>query len=82
MKSAHTSRPLAEFLLVTVTLFWGATFPIVKEAVAEVPVLCFLWVRFALAALLLAAFAGPPHLTLDRRGIRRGIIIGGLLFSS
>jgi drug/metabolite transporter (DMT)-like permease len=82
MKSASTSRPLAEFLLITVTLFWGATFPIVKEAVAEVPVLCFLWVRFALAALLLAAFAGPRLLALDRRGLRRGIFLGSLLFAS
>ncbi|PKN13385.1 MAG: EamA/RhaT family transporter [Deltaproteobacteria bacterium HGW-Deltaproteobacteria-4] len=82
MKSSSTSRPLAEFLLVTVTLFWGATFPIVKEAVSEVPVLCFLWVRFALAALLLAAFAGPRLLTLDRRGILRGVFLGGLLFAS
>ena len=50
------SRGAAELLLVTATLFWGATFTVVKDAIGEVPVLCFLWVRFALAALLLA-----PH---------------------
>lgn len=82
MISSHPSRRLAEFLLITVTLFWGATFPIVKEAVNEVPVLCFLWIRFALAALLLAIFAGPRLLTLDRRGVLLGIVLGSTLFAS
>lgn len=82
MKTSHVSRPVAELFLITVTLFWGATFPIVKDAVAEVPVLCFLWVRFAAAALLLAVFAGPRLWQLDARGVRRGIILGALLFAS
>lgn len=79
---AQRSRRLGECLLVTVTLFWGATFPIVKDAVAEVPVLCFLWVRFALSALLLALLAGPRLFALDRKGVRRGIFLGALLFAS
>ncbi len=79
---ARRSRYLAEFLLATMTLFWGLTFPMVKEAVAEVPVLCFLWVRFAAAALLLAALAGRRLATLDRRGVARGVFLGTLLFLS
>ncbi len=75
-------RLFAEFLLATVTVFWGATFPVVKEAVTLVPVLCFLWVRFALAALLLALLAGRGLRTLDRRGIQRGVLLGMLLFLS
>ena len=75
-------RGLAEFLLVTVTLFWGATFPLVKDAVAQTPVLSFLWVRFALAALLLGLWAGPRLATLDGRGVRRGVFLGTLLFLS
>lgn len=59
----------AELMLISVTLFWGATFPIVKEAITEVPVLCFLWVRFAIAAVLLAVLSGSVGFaTLDRRG--------------
>lgn len=76
------SRGFGELLLVTVTLFWGGTFPIVKEAVAEVPVLCFLWIRFAGAALLLALLAGRGLKTLDARGVRLGILLGFLLFMS
>jgi len=76
------TRPWAEFLLVTVTLFWGGTFPLVKEAIAEVPVMAFLWIRFAAAALLLAALAGRGLTSLDRRGVGRGVLLGTLLFLS
>jgi len=78
----RVNRPWAEFLLVTVTVFWGGTFPLVKEAVAEIPVMAFLWIRFAFAALLLALLAGRRLKTLDRRGVGRGILLGTLLFLS
>ena len=80
--SRQTSRPLAEFLLITVTLFWGGTFPLVKEAIVDLPVMAFLWVRFLLAALLLLIFAGRSIFTLGRRGVGRGILLGTLLFLS
>lgn len=82
MKLRYPGRGLAELLLLTVTLFWGGTFPLVKEAIIELPVMAFLWARFALAALLLALLAGPKLRTLDRRGVRRGILLGILLFLS
>ncbi len=73
----------AEFMLATVTIFWGATFPIVKDAIGEMPVMAFLWVRFAMAALLLAMITGRAGFaTLDRRGWRIGILLGTLLFLS
>lgn len=75
-------RLTAEALLASVTVFWGATFPIVKEAIAEVPVLSFLWVRFAFAALLLALFAGNRLAGLGARGWLRGVGLGTLLFLS
>lgn len=73
----------AEFMLASVTLFWGATFPIVKDAIGEMPVMAFLWVRFAMAALLLAMITGRAGFaTLDRRGWRLGVLLGTLLFLS
>jgi len=70
----------AELILVSVTVFWGATFPIVKDAITEVPVLAFLWIRFAIAAILLAGLAGKKgFVTLDYRGWFIGIILGTLL---
>ena len=73
----------AELILASVTIFWGATFPIVKDAITEMPVMAFLWVRFALAAVLLALFAGRAGFaTLDRRGWIVGVILGTLLACS
>lgn len=70
----------AELILASVTLFWGATFPIVKDAITEMPVMAFLWVRFAIAAIILAFLAGRSGFaTLDRRGWLVGILLGSLL---
>jgi len=81
MRQDQKRQYFAEFMLATVTLFWGATFPIVKDAIGEMPVMAFLWVRFAMAALLLAAITGRAGFaTLDRRGWRLGILLGTLLF--
>ncbi len=71
---------VAEVLLATVTVFWGGTFPMVKQAIAQVPVLCFLWLRFALAAGLLALLAGSRLGSLDRRTLARGLALGTALF--
>ena len=74
---------MAEFILITVTVFWGGTFPLVKDAIQEVPVMAFLWVRFALAALILLFWAGPTQvIALGRRGWHRGLGLGVLLFCS
>ncbi|MCG8619151.1 MAG: DMT family transporter [Desulfobacterales bacterium] len=70
----------AELILISVTVFWGATFPIVKDAISEIPVLAFLWIRFAIAAVMLAGLAGKKGFaTLDSRGWCVGIILGTLL---
>ncbi len=70
----------AELILASVTLFWGATFPIVKDAITEMPVMAFLWMRFAIAAIVLAFLAGRTGFaTLDRRGWTVGILLGALL---
>ncbi len=83
MEQKQKRQFFAEFMLATVTLFWGATFPIVKEAICEMPVMAFLWVRFAMAAILLAMLAGRAGFaSLDRRGWRIGILLGTLLFLS
>jgi drug/metabolite transporter (DMT)-like permease len=76
-------RYLAEFILITVTLFWGGTFPLVKEAIEEVPVMAFLWIRFVLAALILMLWAGYRAIAdLGKGGWLRGAGLGALLFGS
>ena len=81
MFQKYKQQYFAEFMLATVTIFWGATFPIVKDAINEMPVMAFLWIRFAMAAILLAMITGRKGFaTLDRRGWRLGILLGTLLF--
>ena len=79
----HRHQYLAEFILLTVTVFWGGTFPLVKDAIKEVPVMTFLWIRFTLAALILFLWAGPGAVaSLGRAGWYRGLGLGALLFAS
>ena len=54
----NSPRPLAEWMLAAATLFWGWTFPVVKDAVSQMPVFAFLGLRFALAAIYDMAAAG------------------------
>src|ERR1700692_1683008 len=72
----------ADLALVAVCLVWGTTFIIVKETVADMPVLLFLTIRFSIAAVLLAVIFGlrkdrPPL----RPSLRGGVLAGTLLFS-
>ncbi|CAA9445606.1 MAG: Permease of the drug/metabolite transporter (DMT) superfamily, partial [uncultured Rubrobacteraceae bacterium] len=84
-------RILYSLLLVGVTMVWGWTFVVVRDAIAVYGVLPFLTVRFALAALALAPYTIPR---VSRRTLAAGAGIGlvlalaylfqttGLLFTS
>ena len=50
-------RFLADLLLLSVAIAWGATFVVVKESIENTPVFSFLFLRFGLAALVLLPFA-------------------------
>jgi drug/metabolite transporter (DMT)-like permease len=67
----------AELGLASICLVWGATFVVVKGALADVSTLLFLGLRFTLATLVLLC------IFLYRRGIRtalrKGPVFGGLL---
>jgi len=64
----HGSRQLlADAALLGVTAIWGATFVMVKDAVASFPVFSFMALRFVFAALVLL-----PFVVLRARGTRKG----------
>ena len=52
----------AELALLGVTFIWGATFVMVKDAVAHFPVFAFLTLRFSIALLSLVPFLRVGHL--------------------
>lgn len=79
---APVARWKADLALLLNTLIWGATFVLVKEALADVSTLLFLAVRFALAGAILVTLArglrpgpGAPGL------VRTSAVVGGVLFA-
>ena len=71
------ARRKAEIMLLLATVFWGWTFPVIKDAVAEVPVFAFLAVRFAISAVFMLLFSGVP----SAQSLRMGGVLGLLLFA-
>jgi len=84
LSSPHWARnhhTLATLALVAVTAVWGGTFVVVQDAVEQMPVLPFLFWRFAVAAVVLAALRPRAILDLDPVRRRHGIFLGLLLGS-
>lgn len=71
----------ADVLLLLVTLVWGSTFVMVKDAVAAYPVFPFLTLRFGLATLALLALGWRRLKFLGWKGWGAGILIGLFLMA-
>ena len=75
----------ADLLLLLVTAFWGATFPVVKNATdlnaGGVPTYWFLAARFTLAAVLLTIFFWRKLAAAPLRTWGAGALVGVFLFS-
>jgi drug/metabolite transporter (DMT)-like permease len=80
LRSLPAAR-LATLLLVSVTAVWGSTFFLIRDLVAHVPSADFLTVRFAIAAVVMAAVFHRQTLGLSRRevlvGVGLGVLYGG-----
>lgn len=73
---------IADSILALVSLFWGLTFVVVKDALNVVGVFTFLWQRFALAFVtLIPVLVWRGHRP-DRGCSHRGILLGLFLFGS
>ncbi|HEX9704733.1 MAG TPA: DMT family transporter [Gemmatimonadales bacterium] len=70
----------ADLLLLTATAVWGASFVVVKEALAAASPLTFVAVRFAVAALVLTPFT-DLRTPFSRRELGAGLLLTGLLAS-
>lgn len=76
---ARNHHTLATLALVAVTAVWGGTFVVVQEAVERMPVLPFLFWRFALAGAVLALLRPRAILALTPDKRRHGVLLGLLL---
>jgi len=75
-RSGRSHELTAHLLLVGVVLVWGATFPVVKAALAYATPLAFNLTRMALAALVLAAINHASLRGLFRRAGRPALAYG------
>ncbi len=69
-------RLRADLALGFSTLIWGATFVVVKDALADVSVLAYLAVRFGLAAVVMAVIFWRSLWKLNLRTVWAGVQIG------
>jgi drug/metabolite transporter (DMT)-like permease len=75
-----STRLKADLALASCTLVWGATFVLVKNALAESSVFGFLAVRFVLASIVLAAIFWRALESSNASDIRAGIFLGLIMF--
>ena len=78
---APTRHRGLEFALIGVALIWGATFPVVKDAVEIIPPFQFLAVRFGIAAALLTMVFGKGLRGFGWRQLAAGAGAGVALFA-
>ncbi len=71
----------AEIALALVSLVWGATFVLVKNALADISTVLFLGLRFGIASLILGAVYRARGGRITRKGVGAGILVGSLLYS-
>jgi drug/metabolite transporter (DMT)-like permease len=74
---ANRRRQLgADLALLLVTLIWGGTFVMVKDAVRAYPVFGFLAIRFGLGLAVLLLIGWPRLRTLSLRNVASGALLG------
>ncbi|ADD01931.1 protein of unknown function DUF6 transmembrane [Thermoanaerobacter italicus Ab9] len=70
----------SDIVLILVTMVWGTTFIIVKNAIQTLPVYNFLFIRFLLAFLLLTIIFHKKLKTIDKKTLAVASVIGTMLF--
>ena len=75
-------RTLADLMLLTVTLFWGMSFPVIKDTLDSVGVSTLVFLRFALAVIALLPVALVRRNGFRREALLPGLICGAFLFAA
>jgi drug/metabolite transporter (DMT)-like permease len=82
MRLRKNGSIIADSVLLLVAFFWGFTFIMVKEAIAEVGVYPFLFFRFTLSFLLMISIFAKRLPRLDKLVVFAGSVLGVFLFLS
>ena len=75
-----STRTRAELFLLSITLIWGSTFATSKYLLSSISPLLYIGIRFAFATLILALIFPRRLAAATRSSLRRGVILGVLLF--
>ncbi len=76
------SKLTGEAALLLVTLLWGATFVIIKEALNDASPLLFVGARFSIAAILFIPIIYKSRKTITKQALLPAMFLGVLLFLS
>jgi len=79
LKKLRSKYP-GEYALLLVTLFWSATFVIVKESLNDISSMLFIAFRFTIAGLLFAPFLFKKNIKFTLSAVLSGALLGLLLF--
>jgi len=82
LRSNSSSHWAADAVLLGVSVFWGTSFAIIKEALGDTTPANLLFIRFAFACLLLIPFGWRRRETWSREFLKPGIITGFFLFTA
>ena len=69
----------ADLILLTMTAFWGISFPLMRNVLVHVPALAYLSMRFILAAIIVSLIFVKKHRNISKREVGGGAVIGILL---
>jgi drug/metabolite transporter (DMT)-like permease len=81
-EKAYPGHWVADVVLLGVSVFWGTSFAIVKEALPLTTPANFLFIRFAMACLLLLPLAWARRETFSKELIWKGGLTGLFLFAA
>jgi drug/metabolite transporter (DMT)-like permease len=78
VSSTHRARWQADLALAVVAVIWGCTFVVVKQALADISTIYFLFLRFAMASVGMALLFSPGFRRMHWREIGRGLGAGAI----
>ena len=79
LRNWKSSPTIALVTLLAVTVIWGWTFLIVKQAISRMPVMDFLAIRFTVATIVMIALRPTSLRNMTRRGLWRAVFLGTVL---
>jgi drug/metabolite transporter (DMT)-like permease len=80
MSEPSKKKYISEGALLIVTIFWGATFAVIKSALPDISSMLFIAFRFSIAAIILLPFTIPKLRYADRESLKSGAVLGTIMF--